>query len=104
MINVLVNNKRASILAEVSKSYIELYQEQQGVKDVTVITAISLTDAMEKKVMAKVKELTGSDSVNLKNIIDPKILGGFVLRIGDVQYNASIANQLGNLKREFSKA
>ena len=54
--------------------------------------------------MAKVKELTGSEKVTLKNEIDPAIIGGFVLRVGDIQYNASIANQLGNLKREFSKS
>ncbi|WP_445724240.1 F0F1 ATP synthase subunit delta, partial [Flavobacterium sp.] len=34
--------------------------------------------------------------------IDPTIIGGFILRMGDKQYNASVANRLQNLKREFS--
>src|SRR5699024_9491464 len=57
LIHVLVENKRASLLAEVSKSYIELYQHQKGIKDVTVITAVPLTPEMDEKVRAKVKEL-----------------------------------------------
>ena len=38
----------------------------------------------------------------VENSIDESILGGFILRIGDVQYNASVANQLNKLKREFT--
>ena len=104
LINILVDNKRTSLLSNVAKSYIDLYNEEQGVKVATVITAIPLSSELESKVMEKVKELTGSEKVTLKNEIDPTIIGGFVLRVGDIQYNASIANQFGNLKREFSKS
>ena len=53
------------------------------------------------KVLAKVKELTGKDA-EIESIIDESILGGFILRVGDIQYNASIANKLSKLKREFT--
>jgi F-type H+-transporting ATPase subunit delta len=62
---------------------------------------VALTGDLEKKVLAKVKELTGKN-VTLKNIIDETVLGGFILRVGDLQYDASIANQLNTLKREFT--
>ncbi len=104
LINILVANKRAALLGNVAKSYVDLYNEEEGVKVATVITAVPLSSALEEKVMAKVKELTGSEKVTLTNEIDPAIIGGFILRAGDIQYNASIANQLGNLKREFSKS
>ncbi len=104
LINILIANKRASLLGSVAKSYVDIYNDQQGVKAATVITAVPLTPEMETKVLAKVKELTGSDKVTLKSEIDSDIIGGFILRMGDIQYNASIANQLGNLKREFSKS
>ena len=104
LINILVANKRTALLGNVAKSFIDLYNEAQGVKVATVITAIPLSSELESKVMAKIKELTGSEKVTLKNEVDPAIIGGFVLRVGDIQYNASIANQLGNLKREFSKS
>jgi F-type H+-transporting ATPase subunit delta len=86
------------------KNYIDLYNEAQGVKVVEVTTAVSLTEALSEKVLAKVKELTGSDKVTLKSTIDESIIGGFILRIGDLQYNASIANNLAKIKREFSKS
>jgi F-type H+-transporting ATPase subunit delta len=66
-----------------------------------VTTAIPLTEDLKSKVLVKAKELTGKD-VDVKNIIDETIIGGFILRIGDIQYNASIANQLNKLKREFT--
>lgn len=101
LINILVTNKRAAMLSAVSKSYISLYRDQKGIKDVTVISAVPLTPEMEEKVLAKVKELIGADTVTLHNEIDPDILGGFILRIGDVQYDASIANQFRKLRKEF---
>ncbi|HRV54460.1 MAG TPA: F0F1 ATP synthase subunit delta, partial [Mangrovimonas sp.] len=64
-------------------------------------TAVPMTNDLEIKVLAKVKELTPK-SVELHNVIDESILGGFILRIGDKQYNASIANKLNKLRREFS--
>ena len=104
LIQVLVDNKRIPLLSAVASSYIDLYNESKGVKVAKVITAVALTPALEEKVLAKVKDLTGSTSVTLNKEIDPAIIGGFILRVGDLQYNASIANQLGNIKREFSKS
>lgn len=104
LIEILAANQRTLLLNDVAKSYIDLYNEAQGVKAATVTTAVALTPALEEKVLAKVKELTGSEKVTLHNVIDPSIIGGFVLRVGDIQYNASISNQFRNLKREFSKS
>ena len=104
LIKVLADNKRTSLLGKVAKSYVDIFNEQQGVKVATVTTAIPLSSELEDKIVAKVKELTGSEKVTLNREIDPAIIGGFILRVGDIQYNASIANQLGNLKREFSKS
>ena len=57
--------------------------------------------ALEAQVLSKI--LTFSNKkVNIENIVDPAIIGGFILRIGDQQYNASIANRLQVLKRELS--
>ena len=104
LIRVLVENKRIAQFGNVASSYIDLYNESKGVKVAQVTTAVALTPALEEKVLEKVKELTGSTSVTLENHIDASIIGGFILRVGDLQYNASIANQLGNIKREFSKS
>ena len=104
LIEVLAQNQRNDILGNVANSYIQLYNEQQGVKVAKVTTAVPLTGELEKKVLDRVEALTGSKKVTIENEIDESIIGGFILRIGDLQYNASIANQLSNLKREFSKS
>lgn len=101
LIDTLVTNNRINILEQVAIKYNQLFDESKGVQLATVTTAIALTPDLEKKVLAKAKELTDKN-VEVENIIDESILGGFILRIGDVQYNASVANQLDKLKREFT--
>ncbi|WP_027138146.1 ATP synthase F1 subunit delta [Gaetbulibacter saemankumensis] len=101
LINLLVANNRVAILDQVAAKYSELFDQAQGIELATVTTAVALNAALEEQVLAKAKELTGKD-VQLKNIVDESIIGGFILRVGDVQYNASIANQLNKLKKEFS--
>ena len=104
LIATLITNKRASLLNEVAISYIDLYKESKGIKVAHVTTAVSLSSELETKVLLKVKELTGSDKVTLEPKIDESIIGGFILRIGDLEYNASISNSLAKIKREFSKS
>lgn len=101
LIDTLVNNKRVHILSDVASKYNQLFDESKGIQIATVTTAVALSADLKIKVLAKAKELTGKD-VEVENIIDESILGGFILRIGDVQYNASVANQLNKLKQEFT--
>lgn len=101
LFDILVSNNRIDILGDVAVKYNQLFDESRGIELATVTTAIALTDALKGKVLAKAKELTGKD-VAVENIIDESIIGGFILRVGDVQYNASIANQLNKLKQEFT--
>ncbi|QXP60700.1 ATP synthase F1 subunit delta [Olleya sp. HaHaR_3_96] len=101
LVNTLITNKRLDLLPQVAGKFITLYEQQKGSQVATVTTAVPLTEALEAKVLAKVKELTGKEAA-IKNIVDESILGGFILRVGDTQYNASIANQLSKLKREFT--
>ncbi len=101
LIDILISNKRINILSDVASAYNNLYNQFRGSEEATVTTAVPLTDDLKSKVLTKAKELTGKD-VAIKNIVDESIIGGFILRIGDIQYNASITNQLNKLKREFT--
>ena len=101
LIDILITNNRIDLLGYVASKYNQLFDESKGIELATVTTAVALTAALKKEVLAKAKALTGKN-VEVENIIDESILGGFILRIGDVQYNASVANQLNNLKREFT--
>lgn len=100
LINLLIDNERLAILDEVSKKYISLFDSLKGKEIAKVTTAIALDDELNNKVLQKVKEITGKEAI-VENIINPDIIGGFILRVGDIQYDASIANKLQVLKRQF---
>lgn len=102
LINLLIDNKRLPILGEVAKKYTVLFDSLKGIEVAKVTTAVPLTDELIQQVLNKVIEITGKKAT-IESIINPDIIGGFILRIGDIQYDTSIANKLQVLKRQFEK-
>lgn len=101
LFRLLQENKRFEILAPIASQYNSLFDEMNGIEVAKVTTAFAITPELEAKVLAKIA--TFSDKkITIINTVDPSIIGGFILRIGDKQYNASVANRLQELKREFS--
>lgn len=99
--DILLDNNRILLLKYVAQQYIQLYNEANNIQVATVTTAFELDSELESKIQNKIQELTGN-SATIENIIDPSIIGGFILRIGDLQYNASVAKSLSALKRQFT--
>ena len=100
LFNTLIQNKRVDLLEQIALQYNRLYDELNNKEQATVITAVPMTESLEKKVMSKLKTLSDKE-VTLTKIVDETILGGFILRVGDQQYNASVSNQLNELKNKF---
>ena len=98
--DLLSQNGREGILGGVAHHYVQLFDKHQGKIAATVTTAVPLTEELEKEVLQKASNLTLL-KIQIKNIVDPNIKGGFILRVGDLQYNASIADRLEALKREL---
>ncbi|MCR9226432.1 MAG: ATP synthase F1 subunit delta [Flavobacteriaceae bacterium] len=103
LLQTLISNKRIDMLQEVAFKYIVLHEKLKGEEVAYVTTAVPLTSDLEKKILETVTKATGN-KVTLENKIDESIIGGFVLRVGDTQYDASIANKLNGLKREFTNS
>ncbi|WP_306351317.1 ATP synthase F1 subunit delta [Flavobacterium sp. '19STA2R22 D10 B1'] len=101
LFHLLFENKRFEILEQIAVQYNSLFDELNGIEIAKVTTAFELTPELEAKVLAKIKEFSNK-SITIQNVVDPTIIGGFILRIGDKQYNASVANRLQVLKRELS--
>ena len=101
LFHLLFENKRFEILEAIALEYKKLFDENNGVEVATVTTAIPMDAALEAKVLAKIATLSDK-KITIENVVDPAIIGGFILRIGDNQYNASVANRLQVLKRELS--
>ncbi|MDF0714745.1 ATP synthase F1 subunit delta [Muricauda sp. 334s03] len=103
LLQTMISNKRIAMLQEVAYKYIILHEKLKGEEVAYVTTAVPLTSDLEKKILETVTKATGN-KVTLENKIDESIIGGFVLRVGDTQYDASIANKLNGLKREFTNS
>lgn len=103
LFNLLEENKRMIMLEPIAKQYSVIYDYHKSMQVAKVTTAVALTKELEEKIQAKIVELTGN-SASIENIINPEILGGFILRVGDVQYDASISNQFNELRREFDNS
>ena len=97
---LLSQNGREGILGGIAYHYTELFDKYQGKVAATVTTAVPLTKDLEKEVLIKASALTPL-KIELTNIVDPTIKGGFILRVGDLQYNASIVERLEVIKREL---
>ena len=98
----MMENKRFEILDGIAIEYNRLFDVSNGVELAKVTTAIPMDAALEAKVSAKIATISSSKKITIENTVDPSIIGGFILRIGDKQYNASIADRLQVLKRELS--
>lgn len=103
LFGVLTENKRIDLLREVALKYIIQHEQIKGEDVAYVTTAVPLNATLEKRILGEVTKMTGK-KVTIENKIDENIIGGFVLRVGDLQYDASIANKLNNIKREFTNS
>jgi F-type H+-transporting ATPase subunit delta len=103
LFDLLQENKRMNILHSIAKQYSIIYDYYKNIDIAKVTTAVPLTKELEKKVLDKIVDLTGNKAV-LENIVNPSILGGFILRVGDMQYDASFSHHLNELRKEFDNS
>ncbi|WP_366185793.1 ATP synthase F1 subunit delta [Flavobacterium ovatum] len=101
LFHLLFENKRFEILQVIAQEYSKLFDVSMGIQVAKVTTAFPMDAALQAKILAKIVTLTDK-KITIESNVDPSIIGGFILRIGDQQYNASVANRLQVLKRELS--
>lgn len=100
-LKLVVQKGRAGILYDTTKAFIRQYNEIKGIITAEVTSAIALTDANKADIIAVVKK-DGAKEVLLKEKINEKLIGGFILKVGDRQFDASIAGSLNKLKKELA--
>ena len=101
LLSLLISNNRLFLLKEVAKSYINLFREQQGELNATVISAIPLTQNLEKEIHNKLEDFSGK-KIYILNKIDKSLLGVFILKIGDMEFNSSLAYKLKTFKAKLT--
>jgi len=103
-IHLITDKKREVYLAEIAEEFINQYNEKKQILKAVVTTASGIDDATRKKVMELVKGTgDGNNEVVLEEKINKDLIGGFIIRVGDKQIDASIARKLNNLKRGFKE-
>ena len=100
LIHLLIENKRLEVLGEIAKQYTIIYDFHKGTQAAIVTSAVPLTDSLKEKILTKVKNIVGK-KVSIENIVDPSLIGGFILRVGDKQFDASISGEMNDLRRQF---
>ncbi len=101
LFKLLSENKRFELVLNIAEEYSKLFDENNGVETAIVTTAIPMDSALESRVLDKISSLSDK-KITIVNKVDPSIIGGFILRIGDKQFNASVSNRLQVLKRELT--
>ena len=100
LLDHIMNSGRIDLFDDVAKCFVELYNEKMGNQNVILISASKLSHDILAEIKSKVKSLT-SKTVYLTNKVDKNLIGGFILKVGDKQYDASFKQQLKNLEHEF---
>jgi len=93
-------NKRFEITKVVAIEYELLAKLHQNIQDVYVTTAIALDKNLEDKIICVAKTMTTS-KINLISRVDQSIIGGFIIRINDQEYNTSVVRKLQLIKKEI---
>jgi F-type H+-transporting ATPase subunit delta len=74
---------------------------EKNIVKATFTTTAPITEDLRARVLSKLKEVLGDVDIQVEERINPSLIGGFILQVGDREYNLSAANKLRQLKREF---
>ncbi len=102
LICLLASRGQIHVLPAIADRFQEMLDTHQGVERAEVVSAVSLTDAQREQVTKMLNDLSGQD-VRLTTRIDPEILGGLVIRIGDRVMDGSARSRLQNMRRELAQ-
>jgi F-type H+-transporting ATPase subunit delta len=100
-LDIVIKKGREKYLVQIAKNFTEQYKIMKKIITAEVISAIGLDDNLRKKIYDMIRKDSNSE-VELVEKVDKKLIGGFVLRIGDSQYDASISSEIRKLAQAFS--
>ncbi len=100
-VQLVIKQGREAQLQNIAQEFINKVEDIKGVQRVTVTTASQLSQENINSILSS-SHLIGDDSkFDITTNINPDILGGYILRVGDQQIDASVRTKLSQLKKEF---
>jgi ATP synthase F1 delta subunit len=102
-VDVLVENHRMPVLFRIRRDYDDLWREHNKRLPVHITSAVELDDATVSHIGERIQEQTGRQ-VELASTVEPDILGGIVVRVGNQVLDASIRNRLDTLRKQVVRS
>jgi ATP synthase F1 delta subunit len=102
-LQVLLDRGRMEDFPEIARAVADRVARAQGRLEVTVVTAVPLPDDLRERIVARIREKTGSE-VDLSETVDPDIVGGLVLRVGASVVDGSVRHRIEELRERLRAA
>ena len=99
-LKLVAENKREKYLPGICRNFVARYYEFTGIKQAHVTTAIAMDVDLKEKIKKTISQVFKSE-VELTVSENHELIGGFVLRVGDQQLDASVATKLRKIKHKF---
>lgn len=102
-LETLLERHRMPVIFRIRAAYQRMWDEENKLLPVSVTSAVALDEATVKSIGDRIGEQTGQ-RVELTSTVDPEILGGIVLRVGNSILDASIKHRLDQLRKHVAQA
>jgi F-type H+-transporting ATPase subunit delta len=96
----VIDKKREDLLFNIAKKFLELKDEYLGILNIEITSAYDFTDDQQEQIKKKF-EFYLNKIIKLKIIVNKNLIGGFIARVADTMYDASIKHQLELLRKQF---
>ncbi len=97
-LQLLVNNRRLGMVEAIANAYIALYREANNIKVVHVTSAAKLTPEEEERLKTMIDRHMGGATMEYTSEVDPSLIGGFCVTVDNERLDASISNELKQLR------
>jgi F-type H+-transporting ATPase subunit delta len=101
-LELLIDNHRMPALLRIRREYDRLWEEEHKLLPVHITSAVELDSKTVKEIGDRIGEQTGR-TVELSSTVDPDVLGGLVVRVGNTVLDASIRNRLEQLRKQVAR-
>jgi F-type H+-transporting ATPase subunit delta len=98
---VIVDHQRAHLLPEMISAFQEVLRQRQGIAEAEISSAVELSAAQKAEFAFTLERLTGK-RVEARYSLEPKLLGGAVVRIGDTIYDGSLRSRLNEMRARLA--
>jgi F-type H+-transporting ATPase subunit delta len=99
----IYKERKLKLFGKIIEQFGKIYNQENGIIEAEVATAEKLNESLEKKIKSYIQKKYEAKKVIVKNIIDEKIKGGMIIRVGDEVVDGSIVGKLGELKKILVK-